>query len=73
MQNSNILPDDPEELKKLLLDAHNVIQSLKINNEQKEKRLNEQENLIIRLNEMLKNLKRNFMGVKSERNELKDY
>jgi transposase len=73
VQNSNILPDDPEELKKLLLDAHNVIQSLKINNEQKEKRLNEQENLIIRLNEMLKNLKRNFMGVKSERTELKDY
>ena len=63
MQNSNILPDDPEELKKQLLDAHNVIQSLRINNEQKEKRLNEQENLIIRLNEMLKNLKRNFMGI----------
>ena len=39
MQNSNILPDDPEELKKLLLDAHNVIQSLKINNEQKEKKV----------------------------------
>ena len=87
MQNSNILPDDPEELKKLLLDAHkkienysvsllerdNVIQSLRINNEQKEKRLNEQENLIIRLNEMLKNLKRNFYGVKSEKTELKDY
>jgi hypothetical protein len=63
VQNSNILPDDPEELKKQLLDAHNVIQSLRINNEQKEKRLNEQENLIIRLNEMLKNLKRNFMGI----------
>ena len=87
MQNSTNLPNDPEELKKLLLDAHNkiqkysesllerenVIHSLRINNEEKEKRLGEQETLIIRLNEMLKSLKRNFYGVKSEKAELKDY
>ncbi|NBO72826.1 IS66 family transposase, partial [bacterium] len=73
MHNSINLPNDAEELKKLLLDAQDVIHSLRINNEQKEKRLNEQENLIIRLNEQLKSLKRNFMGVKSERTELKDY
>ena len=46
---------------------------MRINNEEKEKRLGEQETLIIRLNEMLKSLKRNFYGVKSEKAELKDY
>jgi transposase len=102
------LPNDPEELKKLLLAAQKemenqsiVLQSqknktlelsslieyqntetIKLNSlvdsqkkeiELKATRINEQEGLIIRLNEMLSNLKRTFMGVKSERTELKDY
>ena len=108
MQIPDNLPNDPEELKKLLLAAQKeienqniVLQSQKnktlqlnslidfqmretsklnslIDSQKKEielkaARINEQEGLIIRLNEMLSNLKRTFMGVKSERTELKDY
>ena len=94
MQIKDNLPNDPEELKKLLLSAHNeienhknVLQSQKnktielntlVDSQKKEleiktARINEQEGLIIRLNEILSNLKRTFMGVKSERTESKDY
>jgi NhaP-type Na+/H+ and K+/H+ antiporter len=108
VQITDNLPNDPEELKKLLLAAQKemenqsiVLQSQKnktlqlnslidfqmretsklnslIDSQKKEielktTRINEQEGLIIRLNEMLSNLKRTFMGVKSERTELKDY
>ena len=87
MQNSNNLPNDPEELKKLLLEAqnqidkysnnlielNNVIHNQKIELDLKVKKLTEKETLIIRLNEMLANLRRSHMGIKSEKIESKDY
>ena len=80
VQNSNNLPNDPEELKKLLMEAQieNLLQVTVIHNQKKEidlkvKKLADQESLIIRLNEMLSNLRRSHMGVKSEKTDLKDY
>ena len=87
VQNSNNLPNNPEELKKLLLEAQNQIEKYSTNlinlntvihNQKKEidlkvKKLADQESLIIRLNEMLSNLRRSHMGVKSEKTDLKDY
>ena len=80
VQNSNNLSNDPEELKKLLMEAQieNLLQVTVIHNQKKEidlkvKKLADQESLIIRLNEMLSNLRRSHMGVKSEKTDLKDY
>jgi transposase len=87
VQDLKNLPNDPDKLKKLLLEAQSenkklstefilqakVVHDQKIEIDLKDKKLGDQEILIIRLNEMLSNLRRSHMGIKSEKTNLKDY